>query len=614
MAKRGPTNKTVANTASSQATKSLPVIKTKKFKRTHKDDKENVTKMQSSSTISIDKPNAAEKMNTKCDTTSLPDSLLHPSLIENAKEAFQLEDFTTIQAQAIPIVVSGKDIIIKSRTGTGKTFAYCLPLIHLMQDMQPPITRSDGPIAVILLPTRELSMQTFEIIQKLVKPFIRIVPTCFIGGTNRKHEKDRIRKGVNILIGTPGRIEDHIENTASLDLSTVKYVVLDEADRMLDMGFQKSMEVILNKINEMAPRPAQKILLSATIGAKMHWLSTVHMNEPEFVDADHCNSNVVQTSSNTELDLTTCLPFHLKHFYLSVPFKQRLCALVAFILRKCLRTGRVKLIIFFSTNDSVLFHYEILDYIINSNEDVSRQTINFTKLHGSMPLMDRRKNLASFAVQSTGVLLCTDVAARGLDFNRVNWIIQYNGPQTLVDYIHRSGRTARHKQTGKVLIFLDPAENQYLTRLSELGLSIKPLSLSILLKSLSDEKRQNRKPLPNSLAAIDRICQNRVQNLQFLMEQAVINSEELKKLARDAYASFVRGYSSYGRDYKGIFHTRNLHLGHVAKSFALRETPSEIIRACSDPAQTQDRVQNSDINERLRPANVDTLSEFASGF
>lgn len=596
--------------------------------------------------------NVRDDVSHNCDATNdsglaVLDVCLHPLLASHAKKTFQLEELTDVQVRTIPAILQADDLIVKSRTGTGKTLAYCLPLIQVLQQIDPPINRSFGPVAIVLLPTRELSMQTFDVIQALVKPFIRIVPACLIGGTNRKHEKDRIRKGVNILIGTPGRIEDHVDNTASLDLSQVRHLILDEADRMLDMGFQKSMELILRRVQETASQTVQKVLLSATISSKMHWLTTIHMNNPQFIDVDTIAVN--QSASFQEngeegmaeqahgggkhdgVDVSNSLPVHLRHFYLSVPFKQRLCALVAFILRKCRRKGRVKIIVFLSTNDSVLFHYYLLNHVLNGSDDVTKRNVEFMKLHGSMALMDRRKTLIAFSTQRCGVLLCTDVAARGLDFKQVGWIVQYNGPQTIVDYIHRSGRTARLNETGKVVIFLDPMETQYVNRLLDLGIRVKPISLPMLLKSIADEKQSahmlNRKLSQGirapSLSAIDRICQNRVQQLQYTMEQAVQGNEELKEFARSAYASFIKSYATYGREFKGIFHTRNLHLGHVAKSFALRETPSEIMRACifrrprDESMPPYERYGQQPIQDERLCAPVDPLNnileEFDSG-
>ncbi|KAL7670757.1 hypothetical protein ACOME3_005681 [Neoechinorhynchus agilis] len=168
---------------------------------------------------------------------------MHPRLLSELVKN-ELTYPTKVQMTAIPLILNNDDrhIMIRSQTGTGKTLAYLLPLIQKLQAFEPLISRSDGPVAIILLPTKELSIQTFELTQKLLKAFVRIVPTYLIGGMNRKHEKDRIRKGVNVVIGTPGRIEDHLQNTSNFSLDHVRYFVMDEADRMLDMGFRPSMK------------------------------------------------------------------------------------------------------------------------------------------------------------------------------------------------------------------------------------------------------------------------------------------------------------------------------------------------------------------------------------
>ena len=157
---------------------------------------------------------------------------IHPHLIGNLTQRMKLESLTLIQRLAIPRLLSSEeDALIKSPTGSGKTLAYAIPLIHQLQAIEPRPSRSDGPLAIILTPTRELAIQTMEVLQKLVYSYVWIVPGVIMGGEKKKAEKARLRKGLSIVIATPGRLVDHIETTGALSFKNVRWLVLDEADR-----------------------------------------------------------------------------------------------------------------------------------------------------------------------------------------------------------------------------------------------------------------------------------------------------------------------------------------------------------------------------------------------
>nr|XP_046200874.1 probable ATP-dependent RNA helicase DDX31 [Oncorhynchus gorbuscha] len=189
---------------------------------------------------------------------------LHPHLVATLTKVLNVTTMTSVQKETIPVLLSGQDAVVRSQTGSGKTLAYGIPLVQSLQAVEPKIKRGDGPLAVIVVPTRELAQQSFQIFQKLLKPFTWIVPGVLMGGEKRKAEKARLRKGINILITTPGRLVDHIKNTLSIAFSAVRWLILDEADRILDLGFEKDLTVILNSLNATGP-PRQNVLLSATL-------------------------------------------------------------------------------------------------------------------------------------------------------------------------------------------------------------------------------------------------------------------------------------------------------------------------------------------------------------
>ncbi|CAF0925115.1 unnamed protein product [Adineta steineri] len=199
--------------------------------------------------------------------SSLDKMPVHPHIIGCLKQKFNINRLTNVQEKSIPAILTGEDVIIKSQTGSGKTLAYVIPIIHRIQSIEPLVRRETGPIAIVLVPTKELVQQTYEVFQKVLTSFVRIVCSPLVGGSNRNHEKKRLRRGLNILISTPGRLTDHIENTQSLSFKNIQFLIFDEADKMLDMGFADAIKKIIETItkhNDDNDKHFQRVLLSAT--------------------------------------------------------------------------------------------------------------------------------------------------------------------------------------------------------------------------------------------------------------------------------------------------------------------------------------------------------------
>lgn len=173
---------------------------------------------------------------------------IHPHMISNLRQNMEITTMTTVQQKAIPQILSGKDILVRSQTGSGKTLTYALPIVEFLHKVRPKLLRDSGLKALVIVPTRELALQTYECFLKLVKSFTWIVPGYINGGEKRKAEKARLRRGCTILVATPGRLLDHIKHTEALKLKDVKYFVLDEADRMLDMGYEKDISEIVSAL------------------------------------------------------------------------------------------------------------------------------------------------------------------------------------------------------------------------------------------------------------------------------------------------------------------------------------------------------------------------------
>lgn len=291
----------------------------------------------------------------------------------------------------------GKDVLVRSQTGSGKTLAYALPVVEKLQEIRPKINRDCGILAVIIVPTRELAIQTYELFQKLVKPFTWIVPGVLMGGERRKAEKARLRKGINILVGTPGRLVDHLLHTETFKLNKAKFLVLDEADRLLEMGYERDVKQIVEGIDKQRsesaqedmekPATLQRMLLSATLTAAVQKLAGLTLNEPIFIDNSDDDPLKAITTANgydkeaieaatAELlegeDSTGILtiPENLKLTYVVVTPKLRLVTLSGLLAHEFRGKDKFKALIFMSTMEMVNFHHDLL------NEQLTKKVLD----------------------------------------------------------------------------------------------------------------------------------------------------------------------------------------------------------------------------------------------
>jgi len=281
----------------------------------------------------------------------------------------------------------------------------------------------------------------------------------------------------------------------------------------------------------------------------------------------------LHSSFQSSSDVSYTTPEQLKQFFIVVPSKLRLVTLAAFLLWKnqSEQSTVAKVIVFLSSRDSVDFHCDLFKDCLQS---FSKSLLTIFKLHGNMSQSERIDVFKRFSDTKNGILVCTDVAARGLDLPHVNWIIQYNTPGNPADYVHRVGRTARIGLKGSALLFLTPAEAAYLETLKQHGISPQELLVNDVLETLvvppNDPSRKKSKNV------LEQRIQESATDLQNSFEDYVLSDQRHLKAAKAAYQSFVRAYATYPSELKHIFHIKNLHLGHVAKSFALREAPKEM--------------------------------------
>ncbi|XP_036042009.1 probable ATP-dependent RNA helicase DDX31 [Onychomys torridus] len=511
---------------------------------------------------------------------------LHPHLISTINTVLKMSTMTSVQKQSIPVLLEGRDALVRSQTGSGKTLAYCIPVVQSLQALTSKIQRSDGPYALVLVPTRELALQSFDTVQKLLKPFTWIVPGVLMGGEKRKSEKARLRKGINILISTPGRLVDHIKSTKNIHFSRIQWLVMDEADRILDLGFEKDITVILNAINAEC-RKRQNVLLSATLTEGVTRLADISLHNPVSISVldkiwDQPNPKEV---AHTQLD-SFAIPESLDQHVVVVPSKLRLVFLAAFILQKCKFEKDQKMIVFFSSCELVEFHYSLFLHTLScrSEAPTSEQLSSASwpprllRLHGNMDPEERTSVFHEFSHSGTGVLLCTDVAARGLDLPQVTWIVQYSAPSSPAEYIHRIGRTARIGCHGSSLLILAPSEAEYVNSLASHKINVSEIKMEDILAVLTKDAcfKRRQRGAQKSHASGPQEVQERATVLQTVFEDYVHSSERMVSWAKKALQSFIRAYATYPRELKPIFHVRSLHLGHVAKSFGLRDAPRNL--------------------------------------
>jgi len=335
--------------------------------------------------------------------------------IENKlKRSIELAEFKTptpIQSQSIPISLEGKDVLGTAQTGTGKTLAFTIPMLNkLLKDKH--------AMALIICPTRELATQVMETVLKLNIREIGIGNALLIGGESMQKQLRQLKKGARIIVGTPGRINDHIERK-SLNLSRVNYLVLDETDRMLDMGFTPQIEVILKFI----PKDHQTLLFSATLPENILKISQKYLNNPERVSVGSLSTPIEKIKQET-FQITADKKYH------------------ELINQLVERSGSI--LVFVKTKHGADKIVKRLKYDGHKADAI----------HGNLRQSKRDRVIRGFRNGNSRILIATDVAARGLDIPVIKHVINYDLPQVPEDYIHRIGRTGRAGKDGSALTFL----------------------------------------------------------------------------------------------------------------------------------------------------------------
>ncbi|XP_042511443.1 DEAD-box ATP-dependent RNA helicase 18 [Macadamia integrifolia] len=463
--------------------------------------------------------------------TDLRFSDLKPSLSAPVLDALAQGGFhfcTPVQAATIPLLCSFKDVTVDAATGSGKTLAFVVPIVEILR------RSSERPkphqvVGVIISPTRELSSQIYHVAQPFISTLPNVKAVLLVGGLDLKADMRKIEEeGANLLIGTPGRLYDIMERMDILDFRNLEVLILDEADRLLDMGFQKQITSIISRL----PKLRRTGLFSATQTEAVEELSKAGLRNPvrvevraEAITQDELASSQQLASSKT--------PLGLNMEYLESEADKKSSQLVDFIKDNMSR----KIIVYFMTCACVDYWGVVLPRLS------ALKGCPIISLHGRMKQHAREKALTSFTSLSSGILLCTDVAARGLDIPGVDWIVQYDAPQDPNVFVHRVGRTARMGRSGSAIVFLLPKEEAYVEFL-----------------------HIRRVPI------VERKCSDNALDIVPQIRAAAIKDRDVMEKGLKAFVSYIRAYKEHQCSY--IFRWKELEIGKLAMGYGLLQVPS----------------------------------------
>lgn len=469
------------------------------------------------------------------------------------KQGLELNHFvelTPVQRACIPAALGGSDIVAVAKTGSGKTLAFCIPLVERLY--REGWGQEDGLGGLIISPTRELALQIFEVLRRVASKH-GFSAGLLIGGKGLAEEREAVGR-MNILVATPGRLLHHMDQAAGFEWSNLQVLVLDEADRILDLGFAKTMDAILAEL----PREGrQTMLFSATQSdASLQALIRVSLRPH---DTLHVNVD-------GEAEVRT--PAQLEQSFLVCPLAEKLDRLWSFIKSHL----SCKSIIFLSSCKQVRFVYEAFCKL--------QPGVPLACLHGRQKQPKRLAIFQDFCKRRSAVLFATDLAARGLDFPAVDWVVQVDCPEDVDTYIHRVGRTARYQAAGKALLFLLPSEIALIEQLVAKRIPVAPMHPA-------------NKPPPPIKHTVN-------SKLQALCAQ----DQAIKYLAQTAFKCYCR--SVYLAHDKTIFKFDQLPLAEYAMAMGLpgqprlRFAPRSAAKNASRTLPSSDSEEEEEERERPR--------------
>jgi len=428
-------------------------------------------------------------------------------------EALKEDNFTTpteIQKESIGLALQGHDILGAAKTGSGKTLAFLIPILEKLYSLR--WTRTDGAGALIITPTRELAYQIFETLRGVGK-FHDFSAGLVIGGKDLKFEWSRV-SDCNILVCTPGRLLQHLDQNPSFSVDNLQLLVLDEADRCLDLGFSAALNGILANL----PSPRQTLLFSATQTRSITDLARLSLTNPVLV-------SVHEKSSTTT-------PDQLRQSYIVTDLEHKINILWSFLKSH----RRKKTLVFLASCKQTKYYHEMFQRL--------KPGMSVLALYGTLHQLRRMAIYDQFCAKDAAVLFATDIAARGLDFPSVDWVVQLDCPEDATTYTHRVGRTARYESSGEALLVLTPSEEEGMM-----------------------------KQLETARVPVEKIEVNpaKQQTIDRKMASFLASDKNLKESAQRAFNSYIK--SVYLMKNKNIFDVSSIDMTKFAESLGLVAAP-----------------------------------------
>lgn len=431
---------------------------------------------------------------------------------------------TPVQAACIPLFMSYKDVAAEAVTGSGKTLAFVIPILEILQRREEKLKKLQVG-ALIITPTRELALQISEVVELFLQRYPQLRQILLIGGNNPIDDVEKFKsQGANIIVATPGRLEDMFRRKADgLDLAscvkTLEVLVLDEADRLLGMGFEASLNTILGYL----PKQRRTGLFSATQTQELEKLVRAGLRNPVRITVKE--KGVAANNSQKT-------PARLSNYYTLCRAEEKFNTLVAFLRQH----KHEKQLVFFSTCACVEYFGKALQALIKK--------VTILCIHGKMEKKDKRSKIFSaFREMKSGILVCTDVMARGIDIPDVHWVLQYDPPSSASSFVHRCGRTARIGNHGSALVFLLPMEESY----------VKFLSIN------------QKCPLQKFPAVKD------VVDVLPKLKALALSDRAIFEKGMQAFVSCVQAYAKH--ECSLIFRIKDIDFAALARGFALLRMP-----------------------------------------
>ena len=497
---------------------------------------------------------------------------LRPSLRPESLDALAAGGFersTPVQASTIPLLCSHKDVSVEACTGSGKTLAFVLPMLEILARARKELRRYEVG-AVVVSPTRELARQIHEVATPFVKTLARggdasdgeELSMLLVGGTDVSKDVAKFAAtSPLVLVATPGRLWDVMQRSRELDGKKCELLILDEADRLLGMGFMATLNNIISRL----PKQRRTGLFSATQTEEVAELARAGLRNPVRVTV----RDAVNAAARAAGDKKGKLPTQLQLLYRLCPVDAKLWHLVNFIREH----HSCKMIVYFLTCACVDFYESAVKELLPESSTIA--------LHGKMKQKQRESALGVFTEQSSGVLMCTDIAARGLDIPGVDWIVQFDPPQDPAAFVHRVGRTARMGREGNAIVFLSPnSEASYVDFLRIRGVEIKAApgtrehfaEVAAETQNGDDDKQiELASDIVDALEKTELEERAGADQTHIALRKASEKSRELMEKGVRAYVSFIRGYKEHHCRF--IFRFKELEYGSLAMSMGLLRLP-----------------------------------------